>query len=162
MNEPNIVRSRRNEGEPLSSEALQQIAKLRTMPDENIDFSDIAPVPEGLWKRASDVRVLATQASLPPFLVRRQLTLVQGEERKHVDVEIGPLRTHAAQAICHVRIVVPGEEMNYDIQGVDGVQAVQLAIQFAGSELDRLGGDQWEFSSEHGHGFGRFDLRTAS
>lgn len=156
------MRSRRKAGDPPSDEAQRQIDSLQTMSDEAIDFSDIAPAPAGSWHSAGQRRGLSTQADVAPFLVRRQLTLVEGERRKHVDVEIGPLQTHDAEASCHIRIIGLDREMNYDIYGVDGVQAVQLALRFAGSELDRLGGDRWESSSEHGHGFDRIsDLRTA-
>ncbi len=161
--ETSIVRSTRKAGDPLSLEALEQVRKLRSMSDESIDFSDIPSAATGPWQRASERMAVASRAGEPQFLVRRQLTLVEGEVRKSVDVEIGPLRTYASDASCHVRIAGPDQEMNYEIFGVDGVQAVQLALRFSGSELDRLGGDQWGFSKEHGHGFDRISsLQTAS
>ena len=159
--ERNIVPSNRKLNGPLSPEALRQIDVLRTMPEESIDFSDIPLVPGGPWHRYSDRQAWVARVIEPQFLVRRKLVLVRGDARKIVDVEIGPVRTHATDVSCHVRIVGPDQERNYDIYGVDGVQAVQLALRFAGSELDRLGGDHWEFSSEHGHGFDRFtDVQT--
>ena len=157
-----MVSSARRVGEALSDEAQIQIERLRNQSDDEIDFSDIPHAPTGSWHAARQRRALQTQAEAPPLLMRRQLTLVEGDLRKVVDVEIGPILTNVADASCHVRILGPDGEVNYDIYGVDGVQAVQLALRFTGSELDRLGGDGWEFSSEHGHGFDRLsDLRTA-
>jgi hypothetical protein len=160
----NIVRSQRQPGDPLSKEALAQLEALKSLPDDQIDFSDIPPTPPEFWRRAAQRQILSRHSAPPPFLVKRELLLKQGSERELFGVEIGPLKSQADCFGCHVRIAGPDGETNRDIFGVDGVQAVQLALRFAGSELDRLGGDNWEsLSGETGHGFDRLlDLQEAS
>lgn len=44
--------ARRVSGTPLSKEAQQRLRKLAAMPDEDIDFSDIPPWTEEMWKNA--------------------------------------------------------------------------------------------------------------
>ncbi|SEG60924.1 hypothetical protein SAMN05421819_3764 [Bryocella elongata] len=150
-------------GDPLSPEALQQLETLRHRPDSEIDFSDIPKTTDAQWQHAIRLRSLVrsgTSQSQP--LVRRTLTLLQPPANASVDVEIGPLKDEGADYSCHVRIAAPDKELNFDIHGVDGVQALQLALRFTGSELDRIGGDRWLYHQERGHGFDRLnELKSA-
>jgi uncharacterized protein (DUF4415 family) len=39
-------------GRPLTAQQRKKIAAIAAMPDSEIDFSDIPPLPESFWKRA--------------------------------------------------------------------------------------------------------------
>ena len=68
----------------------------------------------------------------------RKLILVRDGKEHKVLVEIGPISPVGQNASCHVRIAGEEQEFNQDIYGVDGIQATQLAMTFAGSTLDRI------------------------
>lgn len=147
------MRSTRRAGDPLSAEMLEQLKRLRDMPDEEIDFSDIPPTTPEFWRRARQRKALErVSIASSPLIASRQLILVNGSERETIRVDIGPLRDHVSYTGCHVHIEGVDGELHQDVFGVDGIQALQLALKFAGSELERIG-NSWEFLDEQGHGF---------
>lgn len=142
---------------------LEQLNRLRNLPDDEIDFSDIPPTTPDFWRRATQRKALERVAiASAPLLASRRLVLIEGKERTEVRVDIGPLKDHTSSTSCHVHIEGTDGSMDQDIYGVDGVQALQLALKFAGSTLDRLG-KSWEYLEEQGHGFETLlDLKPAS
>ncbi len=81
----------------------------------------------------------------------RKLILVRDGKEHEVLVEIGPISPVGQNASCHVRIAGEEQEFNQDIYGVDGIQATQLAMTFAGSTLDRIAGKEGSYINEEGH-----------
>lgn len=87
----------------------------------------------------------------------RRLRLRTGNEVAEILVQFGPVIRQDGAAFC--RYTVSGDDGNLsrDIWGVDDVQAVELAMKMAGSDLDRIadGGkysiaDTADGEAEHG------------
>ena len=89
-------------------------------------------------------------------IASRHLVLEQGGKLEDIFVELGPLEDRNGATACHVRIAGEQSELVYDIYGLDAIQALQLALKFAGSELNRIA-DELSYSiaasKEPGHGF---------
>jgi uncharacterized protein DUF6968 len=92
----------------------------------------------------------------PEAIASRRLLLHQGKEQEPVLVELGPLKERDAAVSCEVRIAGEDSESSQDIFGIDGVQALQLALRYAGSRLNAVADSSSYFiegSDEPGHGF---------
>lgn len=91
----------------------------------------------------------------------RRLRLRTGNEVAEVLVQFGPVIRQDGAAFC--RYTVSGDDGNLsrDIWGVDDVQAVELAMKMAGSDLDRIAdGGKYSIANtadgEAGHGMPSF------
>jgi hypothetical protein len=92
----------------------------------------------------------------PLAIASRTLLLRQNGLEAVVRVEMGPIEKKDDAFACHIRIGGNESELNHDIYGIDSIQALQLALKIAGSELNRVAEEQSYFiegSSEPGHGF---------
>lgn len=73
---------------------------------------------------------------------------VQNQPQEQVDVFIGkPFEIEEYHWACPYRIVGAGQDMNFQIYGVDSIQALQLAFQvidsaIEGAELELLWGEE--------------------
>ena len=95
----------------------------------------------------------------PNAIASRALILRLDGHEEVVQVEIGPLQKIDAAVACQIRIAGDDSEINQPIYGIDSIQALQLALKFIGSELDRVADEQCYFiqgSDEPGHGFESF------
>jgi hypothetical protein len=97
----------------------------------------------------------------------RRLHVRAGAEDREVLVQFGPVVKEDDAASCRYRLTGFDEPISVDIWGLDEVQAVQLAMVAAGSELDRLAPDAkysiaGDSSGETGHGLPSYNLRHAA
>lgn len=61
---------------------------------------------------------------------------VEDKSNEQVDVLIGkPFKVEEYQWACPYRIVGAGEDMNFEIYGVDGIQALQLVFKVIDSAI---------------------------
>ena len=76
--------------------------------------------------------------TLGEVIATRQLKLY-GEPEKDVVVKIGkPEQSEHHDYCCRIQVTGVGNERVHGIYGVDSVQAIELAMRFLGSELQRL------------------------
>lgn len=67
------------------------------------------------------------------------------DPKKTLVVEIGQPRAHAeGDYYCTYRIVTSEREINHYAAGIDSVQALELAIQIVGVELDLINQTEFE------------------
>lgn len=73
-------------------------------------------------------------------IAERELSLVSGEKQGVVTVSIGrPYREADGAYFCPFRVRGLGRELSRKAGGVDGIQAVQLALVMIGAELSLYG-----------------------
>lgn len=71
-------------------------------------------------------------------IATRQLYLVD-EPRREILVKIGkPQPSEHSDYCCPIQVTGIGEESVHSIAGMDSIQALELAMRFLGSELQRL------------------------
>jgi hypothetical protein len=63
----------------------------------------------------------------------RSLTLRTDGVDEQVHVEVGPLKQGEGDTFCRIHITQNDNTLDDEIYGLDGVQAMQLALRFAGS-----------------------------
>lgn len=88
----------------------------------------------------------------------RCLQLRSTDGTKDILVQLGPIIRKDGAAFCRYKLTGFNEEISREIWGVDDIQAMQLALAMAGSDLNRLGGDgkfsiEGDPNREAGHGF---------
>ena len=95
------------------------------------------------------------------IFAERRLRLRSGNAVAEILVQFGPVVRQDGAAFC--RYTVSGDDRNLsrDIWGVDDVQAVELAMKMAGSDLDRIAdGGKYSIAdtadAEAGHGMPSF------
>src|SRR5271170_217868 len=101
------------------------------------------------------------------IFAERRLHLRAGVEDREVLVQFGPVVKKDDAASCRYRLTGFDEPTSVEIWGLDEVQAVQLAMASAGSELDRLAQDAkyriaGNSNGETGHGLPSFNVRHAA
>ena len=92
------------------------------------------------------------------IFAERRLRLRVSTETKSILVQLGPVSRKDESASCRYTLAGFDGPIIREIWGLDDVQAVQLALAAAGSELNRLGGDgnysvEGDADGEVGHGF---------
>jgi hypothetical protein len=95
----------------------------------------------------------------PNAIASRTLLLRLNGQEEIVQVEVGPFQNGSSCVSCHARIAGAESEIDQDIYGIDAIQALQLALKFIGSELNRVADEQCYFIQgfdEPGHGFESF------
>jgi hypothetical protein len=80
------------------------------------------------------------------------------KETKNLVVQLGPVVRKDGASFCRYQLIGFDSPIVREIWGLDDIQAVQLALAAAGSELNRLGGDgkysvEGDADGEVGHGF---------
>jgi len=75
--------------------------------------------------------------SIGEVIATRQLNLV-GEPDREILVKIGRPELSEHDYCCRVQVSGIGSERVHGIFGIDSVQALELAMRFLGSELQRL------------------------
>ena len=88
----------------------------------------------------------------------RRLRLRSSMEIKSILVQLGPVVRKDEAAFCAYKLTGFEQPISREIWGLDDIQAVQLALAAAGSELNRLAGDgkysvEGDADGEVGHGF---------
>ena len=101
------------------------------------------------------------------IFAERRLHLRAGAEDREVLVQFGPVVKEDNAASCRYTLTGFDEPVSFEIHGLDEVQAVQLAMTMAGSELDRLAPDAkyriaGDSNGETGHGLPSFNMRHAA
>lgn len=99
----------------------------------------------------------------PDVFAERRLRLQSGNEVEEILVQFGPVVRQEGSAFCRYTVSGADGSLTRDIWGVDDVQAVELAMKMAGSDLDWLAdGGTYSFTdgseSETGHGLPTFDI----
>jgi hypothetical protein len=97
-------------------------------------------------------------SELPEVFAERRLRLRLPNETKSILVQVGPVVRKDEAAFCRYKLTGFDQPIVREIWGLDDIQAVQLALAAAGSELNRLGGDgkysvEGDADGEVGHGF---------
>jgi hypothetical protein len=92
----------------------------------------------------------------------RRLRRRSNNEVEDVLVQFGPVIRQDGAAFCRYTVSGADGEITRDIWGVDDVQAVELAMKMAGSDLDRLAdGGKYSITDasdgETGHGLPTFE-----
>ena len=73
-------------------------------------------------------------------IAERELTLVSNEKQGSVTVSLGrPYREADGAYLCPFRVKGLGKELSREAGGVDGIQAMQLALVMIGAELSLYG-----------------------
>jgi hypothetical protein len=98
------------------------------------------------------------------IFAERRLYLRAEVEDREVLVQFGPVVKADRAACCRYTLTGFDEPMSVEIWGLDEVQAVQLAMASAASELNRLAPDAkyriaCDLGVDTGHGLPSFDLR---
>ncbi len=98
------------------------------------------------------------------IFAERRLHLRAGGEHREVLVQFGPVVKKDGVASCRYTLTGFEESISFEILGLDEVQAVQLAMTMAGSELNRRARDgeyriAGDLSPDGGHALPSFDLR---
>jgi hypothetical protein len=88
----------------------------------------------------------------------RRLRRGSDTETEDILVQFGPVMRQDGAAFCRYTVSGVDGSLTRDIWGIDGVQAVQLAMAMVGADLDRLAnGGKYSVAddshSESGHGF---------
>ena len=97
----------------------------------------------------------------PYVFAERRLRLRAGDDIEEILVQFGPVTRQDGAAFCRYKVSGADGNLTRDIWGVDDVQAVELALKMAGSDLDRIA-DGGEYSiadtadGEAGHGMPSF------
>lgn len=94
----------------------------------------------------------------PDVFAERRLRLRSSIDTKSIVVQLGPVIRRDEASFCRYHILGFDNPIIREIWGLDDIQAVQLALAAAGSELNRLGGDgkysvEGDADGEVGHGF---------
>ena len=103
----------------------------------------------------------------PGIFAERRLHLRAGAEDREVLVQFGPVVKEDNAASCRYTLTGFDEPVSFEIHGLDEVQAVQLAMTMAGSELNRRAPDgeyriACDLGTDTGHGLPSFDLRRTA
>jgi hypothetical protein len=106
-------------------------------------------------------------AQVSGIFAERHLHFRTREEDREVIVQFGPVVKEDNAASCRYTIIGLDEPISFEILGFDEVQAVQLAMTMAGSELNRRAldgeyGITFDLSGDTGHGLPSFDLRQTA
>lgn len=93
----------------------------------------------------------------PNVFAERRLRLRSGNEVAEILVQFGPVIRQDGAAFCRYTVSGADGNLTRDIWGVDDVQAVELAMKMAGSDLDRIAdGGKYSIANtsdgEAGHG----------
>lgn len=103
----------------------------------------------------------------PTIFAERRLYLRSADRDQEILVQFGPVIRQDGAAFCRFTVLGADESITREIWGVDDVQAVELAMKIAGSELDLIA-DGGRFAivgtpdSDEGHAFPSFDPRAKS
>lgn len=97
-------------------------------------------------------------SEISEVFAERRLRLRSSVETKRILVQLGPVVRRDGACFCRYKITGFEQPINREIWGFDDIQAVQLALAAAGSELNRLGADggysvEGDADGEVGHGF---------
>ena len=84
----------------------------------------------------------------------RRLSWSGDGQTRSVEVFIGHPREDGDAFVCEYQIRIDGESRTMKIGGIDGIQALQLALFMIGSTLrDALGPSGWTWGDSPGTGF---------
>jgi uncharacterized protein DUF6968 len=88
-------------------------------------------------------------------IASRSLTCVIDGQRQKVQVNLGePYDDGNGAVTCAYEIVIGDQPTTHEIVGIDGIQALQLALFMAGSSLRSMShASDWRYTNEAGSGF---------
>lgn len=87
-------------------------------------------------------------------IASRQLTCEIDNQHQQVSIDIGQPYEEQNHFCCQYAITLGDKTEEYSICGLDGIQALQLAIHMVSSALKNLrGANNWSLNGEPGTGF---------
>lgn len=93
-------------------------------------------------------------SGLDRILANRLLTCVIDGHRQEVHVNLGVPFDDNGAFTCAYEIIIGNDSTVHAITGIDGIQALQLALFMVGSSLRSMShASQWRWANEAGSGF---------
>ena len=93
-------------------------------------------------------------SELSRVIASRSLTCLTDGHRKEVRVNLGEPFADNGAFTCPYEIVIGNDSSVLAIQGIDGIQALQLALFMVGSSLRSMkNATDWRWANEAGSGF---------
>ena len=93
-------------------------------------------------------------SGLDKVIASRQLTCLIDGHRQEVEVNLGESFADNGAVTCQYEILVGSESTVLGVSGIDGVQAIQLALFMVGSSLSSMKhATDWRWANREGSGF---------